>query len=446
MIILDGSVTAGSDWRNETAFATGAIQALGVGPANIGSPPEVSLGFVTNTANTQRIDMCATSDTGVLKFQLARMSQTVPSSTSKLEDAIQLAQNELTARPSAYSVILLIAKPSAYSTAATAAASAAKAASIEIVVVSISTNTGDVTLQPLASDSARWATLQQVTKTNLTAFNPLEDYNQLQELQIPLWTLPCRQATSRGYSINVLRNCTATVSHLTRLTTCECGCADQSWVLLFYIFIDLLISTLRAFWTSFQAIKSELAGQKTYLGFKGFREHACSILMIFLLALGVAFFRSPCPDNWAELPMMCVAILIFFLMWLPAFARICTAENKFGQATGELTKDFRILCAYCCGSPEPDLHSGTLKGHRATIVLGVPTAVAGDIPHNTPLPTPRVGGEEEEAGPSIVQANLQVKLETLETQDAEADYMEGVNPTVSVAANPIAEEPIEASV
>jgi len=134
--------------------------------------------------------------------------------------------------------------------------------------------------------------------------------------------------------------------------------------------------------------------QNTTMSPRGLREHACSFLYLWLLALSLAFFRSPCPDNWAEFPMMCSILAIYLLMWMPAFVRIIIAKNKIGKATEELSNDARILWVYMFGAADAHLDSpGMEKQSKAVsplrgLSLGVQTGPSSRC-RTTPMTTPR---------------------------------------------------------
>jgi len=205
-------------------------------------------------------------------------------------------------------------------------------------------------------------------------------------------------------------------------------------VLLSYVLIDLLISALRGFWLSYAAIKTYLVGQTTALSPKGLREHACSLVYIWLLCVSAAFFRSPCPDNWAEIPMMTSAFVIFILMWLPAFARICQSKNKCSAMCSELTADFKLLWQYTCGTPDAQLDSpGVTKGKGAH-TLGISATIGPRQNFNTPMPTPRIAGccgdyddDVQNIHDDIVRGNL------------------GAGQLASVNVNPVAKDELRES-
>lgn len=370
-VILNGDVSE-ADWTLQVAYVKQAIKELNVGIG--GSTPNLRMGLATDSANVNSLDMCLTYDQDILNFQLNRMT-TAPGGASNLTGVFSLINQEFSYSSVRNNIIILI------TTSTVDTAGVTVDAGTDIAVISVAQNYAS-TLSGLATSIQKWGN----HLAEMTPFTRIADYEDLDATALA--SVPC-------IPTGIYQSCGEEYSRLSRAKNdCKCGCSDQSLILLWYIFLDLMISALRAFYLSYTAIKTYLIGQNTTMSPRGLREHACSFLYLWLLALSLAFFRSPCPDNWAEFPMMCSILAIYLLMWMPAFVRIIIAKNKIGKATEELSNDARILWVYMFGAADAHLDSpGMEKQSKAVsplrgLSLGVQTGPSSRC-RTTPMTTPR---------------------------------------------------------
>jgi len=240
-------------------------------------------------------------------------------------------------------------------------------------VISINPQPGD-TWQELSSPLLAWGTTSEGTsiETNMLPYSTVESFSSLLALAPLVTTLPC--PCERG-TVHAWEQC-------------SCGCADQTDVFMAFVFVQILVTTLRVFWLSFAAMKASLLGKGDSLTMspKGIREHMISLLMIMQLVFAAVFFVDACPDDWAEWPLLISAITIFALMWMPFFVRVVCAKDG-NHRKKEMSRDIKLLYRYFCGNSEDNLAK---YGDKPTPALNV--IALHNTPATTPMPTPRLRG------------------------------------------------------
>jgi len=252
-----------------------------------------------------------TGDLHILEDSVRLMQSSGPRGTANLVNSLAIASAQVAAFQNRWIIMMANNTMSdAELSAAEQAATQVKAAGSSIFVIGVgdssrrsptallpgSTRRSTSRLAVLASSSNDFQSVPSFAALNDAEGKPIVD--QLAKLSLQI----------SGPLPPAVELCISTYEYK-KVSACQCGCANQSWVIKIYVFIMATISLLRTARASMQAIRLQMAGKDTPRtskpSFGGKREHLIFFLTFVLLIFSILFFTTgDCTNHWTEVPRL----------------------------------------------------------------------------------------------------------------------------------------------